>query len=161
LHLVFALVLTIAVSACSQYGRAGGGDDRRAAQDGSGQRPLDLSRMSGNDQIRLRLTDAKVALNLTSEQAGSWQHYESKVIELLAITGRGAADSNSGNSLAEIDRNVVIEQSRAAAMEQIADAARKLYAVLTDEQKRTANRVLPGIVPAGSAGPATPARGGR
>ena len=138
-----------------------GGGDRRSGQEADAQRPLELTRMSTNDQIRLRLTDARIALNLTPEQAAAWQAYENKVIEMLANTGREAAVSGNANALTQIDQRVTAEQRRAAAMEQLAQAARKLYSALGDEQKRVADRVLAGTVPVGSFGLAAPSRGGR
>lgn len=163
LHLVAALSLVMLVPACSGPGggmRHGGGE-RRSAQDGSQQRPLELARMSTNDQIRLRLTDVRIALNLKPEQAAVWQAYENKVLEILLNPGGDAGASTGVNAVNQIDRRAAAEQNRAAAMEQLAAAARKLYSTLTDEQKRTADRMLASTVPVEVTGVATPVRGGR
>jgi hypothetical protein len=166
LHLIAALLLAAAVQACSQFGGMGGGmrhggGDRRSGQEGNEQRSNETARLSANDQIRLRLTDLRIALNLTREQAAPWQAYEDKVIEMFSDSGRDAGVSAGGNALNQIDRRVTAEQSRAAAMEQLSNAAKKLYSTLTDEQKRVADRMLASTVPVASLGLETPSRGGR
>ena len=163
LHLVAALLLAMLVPACSGPGggmRHGGGE-RRSAQEGNQQRPLELERMSANDQIRLRLTDVRIALNLKPEQAAAWQAYENQVLEILLNSGRDAGVSTRVNAVDQIDRRVAAEQSRAAAMEQLGVFSRKLYSTFNDEQKRTADRMLASTVPAEVNGLATPARGSR
>ena len=165
LHVVTALFLASALSACSQFGGMGGGrhggGDRRSGQEATEQRPLELTRMSVNDQIRLRLSDLRIALNLTSEQAAFWQAYENKAIELLSDSERDTGASSGGNALSQIDRRVTAEQRHAATMEQLANSAKQLYSKLTDDQKRTADRLLAGTIPVGTLGLATPSRGGR
>ncbi len=97
LHVVSALILASALSACSEFGGMGGGrhggGDRRSNQDARQQRPLEISRMSVNDQIRLRLSELRVALSLTPEQAPFWQAYETNAIELLSEVERDAKAS--------------------------------------------------------------------
>ena len=162
LRLIAALLLAVAVQACSQFGMGGRhGGDRRSGQEANEQRPLELTRMSTNDQIRLRLTDVRIALNLTSEQVAPWLAYENKVVEMLLNPGHDAGTPGAGNALRQIDQRVAAEQSRAAAMEQLAVAARKLYSMLADEQKRVADRMLAGTVPVGSFGLAAQSRDGR
>lgn len=165
LHVVAALFLASALSACSQFGGMGGGrhggGDRRSGQEANEQRPLELTRMSANDQIRLRLRDLRSALNLTPEQAALWQAYENKVIELLSDSVRDTGASSGGNALSQIDRRVTAEQRHAAAMEQLANSARQFYSTLTDDQKRTADRMLASTMPVRTFGLATPSGGGR
>jgi hypothetical protein len=79
---------------------------------------------------------------------------------MLVNSGRNAGVS-SGTALNQIDRRVAAEHTRVVEMEQLADAARKLYATLTDEQKRIADRVLASTVPVEPLSPATPSRSGR
>ena len=80
---------------------------------------------------------------------------------MFSDSRRDAGVSAGGNALNQIDRRVTAEQSRAAAMEQLSNAAKKLYSTLTDEQKRVADRMLASTVPVASLGLATPSRGGR
>ncbi len=165
LHVVTALILASALPACSQFGGMGGGrhggGDRRSGQEAKDQRPLEVSRMSVNDQIRLRLSDLRVALNLTPEQAPVWQTYETKALEFLSESERDARASSDGNALSQIDRRVTAEQRHAAAMEQLANSARQFYSTLTDDQKRTADRMLASTIPVGALGLAAAPRGGR
>jgi hypothetical protein len=141
LHLIAALLLALAVEACSQLGgMLPGGGDRRSGREGNEQRSNVTARLSANDQIRLRLTDLRIALSLKPEQAGAWQAYDDKVIEILSDSARDAKGSAGGNALNQIDR-------RAAAMQQLSNAAKKLYSTLTDQQKLVADRMLPGTVP--------------
>ena len=162
MHLIAALLLAMAVQACSQFGgMRNSGGDRRSGREGNEQRSNETARLSANDQIRLRLTDLRIALSLTPEQAAPWQAYEDKVTEMFSDSGRDAGVSDGGNALNQIERRVTAEQSRAAAMEQLSNAAKTLYSTLTDEQKRVADRMLASTVPVASLGLATPSRGGR
>ena len=151
LLLIAALLLAMAEPACSQLGLGGGGrdanGDRRSAREGNDPRSSGIARLSANDQIRLRLTDLRIALSLKPEQAGSWQAYDDKVVEMLSESAHDATVSTSGNALNQIDRRVSSEQKRAAAMQQLSNAAKKLYSTLSDEQKRVADRLLPGTLP--------------
>ncbi len=143
LHLIAALLLAMAVQGCSQLGLGGGtpkGGGDRSGRDGNEQRSSGIARLSANDQIRLHLTDLRIALGLKPEQAGPWQTYDDKVIEILSDSANDAAVPAGGNALNRIDR-------RAAAMQQLSNAAKKLYSILSDEQKRIADRLLPGTVP--------------
>ena len=162
LQAVAALLLALAVAACSQFGGMGGGrHGGRPGQDSDAQRSSEAAQLSANDQIRLRLTDLRVDLHLTPEQAAPWQAYEDKVIGMISDSGRDAGAFAGGDALNQIDRRVAAEQRRAAAMEQLANAARELYATLTDEQRRVADRQLAGTVPVETFGAATPSRGRR
>ena len=164
LHVITALFLAGALSACSQFGGMGGGrhgGDRHSGRDADAQRPLELSRMSVNDEIRLRLSDLRIALNLTSGQAASWEAYEHKAVELLSDSQRGAGASSGGNALSQIDRRVTAELKHAATMEELVNSARQFYAKLTDDQKRTADRMLVSTIPMGTFGLPTPSRSGR
>ena len=66
---------------------------------------------------------------------------------MLSDSARDAGVSTGGNALNQIDRRVTAEQRRAAAMQQLSNAAKKLYSTLTGEQKRVADRMLAGTVP--------------
>jgi hypothetical protein len=165
LHVVTALFLASALSACSQFGGMGGGrhggGDRRSGQEAREQRPLELTRMSVNDEIRLRLSDLRIALNLTPEQVPLWQAYETKAIELLSDSARDTGASSGGNALSQIDRRVTVDQRRAAEMEQLAKSARQFYLKLTDDQKRTADRTLASTIPTVTLGLAAASRASR
>jgi len=116
--------------------------------------------MSANDQIRLQLTDVRLALKLAPEQAAAWQSYENKVLELLDDLSRGMAPPAPGESAPkQIERRLDVARNRMTAMEELSEAATKLYAGLTEEQKGVADRMLAGTVPVLYSGTPTASRG--
>jgi hypothetical protein len=151
LSLVLVLLLAFSGQACAQFGGGGsrrgtggaGGDGRTRATEPSSE----VTRLNANDQVRLQITDVRLALKLSPEQATSWKAYEDKVLSLLDDLSRGGQVATDGNALKQIDNRVGIVRNRLAAMEDISDAASKLYAGLSVEQKAVADRALPGTVP--------------
>ena len=100
LHLIAALLLAVAAPGCSQLGEIVGtrraDEDRRSTQKSNEQRANLATRLSANDQIRLRLRDLKIALNLKPEQTGAWQAYDDKVIEILSVLAHDAGAPADG-----------------------------------------------------------------
>ena len=149
--LIATLVLVFACgSAMAQFGGM-----RRGGQDGEGrgrQRPdsqlSGVTQMSASDQVRMQLTDARLALKLEAAQNPLFDAYQDKVFALLSDLGRGVNAPSGEDTLKQIDRKVDVARNRLTAMEEISDAAKKLYAGLTPEQKTVADRVIPGTVPA-------------
>ena len=149
--LALLLVLVASAPAMAQFGgfRRGGTDSGGAGRSRQGGEDLTgVTRLSANDQIRMQLTDARLAIKLTPEQNPLFQNYEDRVLGLLSDLSRGSATPQGGDALKQIDLRVDLARNRLAAMEEIADAARKLYAALSPEQKTAADRVIPGTVPA-------------
>ena len=143
-QLVLMLVLAACIcgDAAAQYGRRSppaGGPSQSTPRD-------EVTTMSANDQARLQLSSAHMALKLTPEQAPAWQVYENKVVDLLDDLARGGSVPG-GNALKQIDARIDIVRNRLTALEDISDAAKKLYAVLTEEQKSTADRMLAASLP--------------
>lgn len=145
-QLAVALLLALCVcgDAAAQYGR-----QRGTPQDTS--RPQTVPRdevttMSANDQARLQLSNTRITLKLTPEQAPAWQVYENKVVDLLDDLARGI-NAPQGSALKQIDARIDVVRNRLTALEDIADAAAKLYGVLTEEQKGTADRMLAATLP--------------
>lgn len=99
-------------------------------------------------QARAQLANVRSALKLTPEQAPNWQLYESKVVELLDELGRGFTPPTGVTAIRQIDARVDEVRHRLTAMEDIADAAAKLYSGLSAEQKGTADRLLAATLPA-------------
>ena len=153
LPLVVVLLFAISGQAGAQFGGGMGGGSRRGAGGGAESRKStaepssEVTRLNANDQVRLQLTDVRLALKLSPEQAASWQAYEDKVLNLLDDLSRGGAPATGGNALKQIDNRIGIVRNRLTAMEDISDAARRLYAGLSDEQKAVADRALPGTLP--------------
>lgn len=149
--LVSFLLLTACGPVLAQFGgtRRGGADGGEGrARQRPGSELSGVTRLGTNDQIRMQLTNTRLALKLSPEQEAAWQAYESKVVSLLEDMTRGASAPESENALKQIDRKVDLARNRLAAMEDLSDAAKRLYAGLSVEQKATADQTIPGTVPA-------------
>jgi hypothetical protein len=160
-HLLLPLFL---LAACGQVAAQTGGGHRggegRSRQE-AGAEPAEVTRMSPNDQVRMQLNGVRAALRLSPAQGAAWQVYEDRVIELLEDMARVAESPAGEGALKQIDRKVDLARNRLAALEDLSDAAKKLYASLSGEQKATAERMLPGTVPALYAGQAIRPQGER
>ncbi|HTP63610.1 MAG TPA: Spy/CpxP family protein refolding chaperone [Burkholderiales bacterium] len=149
-NFVFSLALLTAFGpAYAQFGGSRHGGMGGGSRQGSGGDDLSgVTRMSANDKIRMQLTDARFALQLTPEQNPLFQAYQDRVIGLLSDVGRAAEAPQGEDALKQLDRRVDQARNRLAEMEEISGAAKRLYAALSPEQKTIADRVLPGTVPA-------------
>jgi len=117
--------------------------------------------------FQARLDRLKEALKLTPEQEAAWQAYEDKVRALMTdINAHPAAPPENQTALQKIDQQVNTARDRLTAMEDIAVAAKSLYAGLNSEQKTVADQRLAGTLPqlysadAGGAPPMGGMRGG-
>ena len=151
----FAILNMALLLACGQAGaqfggshRGGRGGSNDAGQKGDKGAAAEATRMNANDQVRMQLTHVRTALKLSPEQAPAWQAFEERVLSLLDDLGRGTSFPAGEGALKQIDQRVDLVRNRLAALEDIADAAKKLYAGLSAEQRETADRTLPGTVPA-------------
>jgi hypothetical protein len=154
--LLGALSLAAMGEALAQFGGgAGSGMGRRggagSTRDAAGQ-SSEVTRLSANDQFRMQLTDTRLALKLSPEQNAAWQSYEDKVVGLIAEHAPSASASSGESAPRQIDRNTELLRGRLAAMQDLSEAAKKLYAILSDEQKAVAERMLGATVPAAYAG---------
>jgi hypothetical protein len=161
-RLLAALALLAALQACGEPGETRHGGKRA---DGTEREPAnptmsEVTRLDANDRYRINLADVKIALKLAPEQAPLWRAYEEKAIAVITGDER-AAGAPEDNAPAQIERRVRAMRGRVALMEQLSDAALRLYAGLTEEQKRVADRLLPATVPAVSFGPSTIPQGNR
>ena len=141
--LVLLLAVTLCAEATAQYSRRGA--------PGGGSRPESIPRdevttMSANDYARLQLSNTRLALKLTPDQAPAWQVYENRVVDLLDDLARGG-NTPQGSALKQIDARIDVVRNRLTALEDIAGAAVKLYGVLTEEQKSAADRMLAATLP--------------
>jgi hypothetical protein len=123
------------------------------AQSG-GERP-EATRMDPNDP-RTQLARVSRALKLTPAQAALWQAYEDSVLELLSDLGRTATVPPGEDAVHQIDRKVDTVRNRLAALEDLSDAAKKLYASLSGEQRELADRMLYSGQPVPSRGEGRP-----
>lgn len=163
LVLVFATVLALA--ACAPMG----GPDRRGDMEGgpagNGGGPVGgggAGMVVANLQQQLQQTAE--ALKLTPTQAVLWDHYQDKVGALMADQMKLPPYRASRQPAPQqIAQKVDIVRNRLAAMEEIQEAAGKLYAALDSQQKATADQMLPTTVPAlysGQGGSSGGERGG-
>jgi hypothetical protein len=149
------LACILLLACCGQALAQGGGgkrgskDDDGAARQSTGPASAAEAQARATDQAHMQLNQARAALRLAPAQNPLFDTYQDRVVELLADLSRGVpAPAASESALKQIDRRVDLLRNRLAALEDISDAARKLYAALTPDQQAAADRVLPGTLPA-------------
>lgn len=99
-------------------------------------------------QLQGQLQDTATALKLGPTQLVLWDVYQERVGALMADQLKLAPYRNSRqNAPQQIAGKVDTVRNRLTALEEIQEAANKLYASLDDEQKRTADRLLPATIP--------------
>ena len=89
-------------------------------------------------------------LKLSREQMNAWASYADRVRALASDIARERQHSEANmkmNVLQRIDHSVDVARDRLTAMEDIAAAVKALYAVLTPEQRLTADPRLATLVP--------------
>lgn len=137
-----------------------------APPEGEGGPPASVSALgypnsSGNYQDLLVQLRDKLAL--TPQQQPLWRTYEAKVDAYSGQYARErpvlpSAEETAPQQFARLVQN---QQNRLAALEELEQAARTLYAGLTAEQQKTANQLLLTTVPTfggGRSGPAAESR---
>lgn len=116
-------------------------EDRRGSGSGGSQ--------SVGDQIQTQLRDTAEELKLTPKQVPLWETYQEKVGALMADMLRIEAYQRPNQTAPQaISAKVNTVRNRLTAMEDIAEAANKLYHTLDDTQKKVADRRLANTVPA-------------
>jgi uncharacterized protein HemX len=146
-----------ALEASAQFGGGGmpGGGMRggRNRPDGSAtnqQRPLVQD--NSPEQLEDRLGMLEEDLRLSAEQRVAWQSYADKIRALINDIGRererGPLGGAQMSALSQIDRVVDAARNRLTALEDIATAAKTLYAGLSPQQKVVADPRLATIVSA-------------
>ena len=97
--------------------------------------------------LQEQLDGLRLKLNLRPDQEGAWQTYQERVGALMSDQLR-PVPAASGNALGQIDHKIDVVRNRLTALEDIADAARRLYLQLDLEQRDIADRTLAATVPA-------------
>lgn len=98
--------------------------------------------------LEVTLYELEEDLKLTEAQRPLWQSYADKVRAMIsdAARERARAKSVSGMSMLQrLDHMVDVERDRLTALEDIAQAAKTLYAGLAPEQQRAADPRLANI----------------
>lgn len=113
----------------------------------------DLRHRDGPDSVRedlqTQLSEVEQRLSLTPFQQVRWDRYREAVGALMADQLRMDPRPVSRlDAMRQIQRRVDVVRNRLVAMEDVAEAAGPLYESLDDNQKRIADRLLPGTVPA-------------
>ncbi len=100
-------------------------------------------------QLQEQLRDTADALRLTPKQTALWDIYQEKVGALMADQMKiPPYQSSRLSAIEQIGRKADVVRNRLAAMEDIQEAAAKLYLTFDESQKATADRMLAGTVPA-------------
>ncbi|MFO1323923.1 MAG: Spy/CpxP family protein refolding chaperone [Burkholderiales bacterium] len=93
--------------------------------------------------VNLRVAQLEEDLNLTAAQLPAWNAYRDRVMRMLDDQRRGARISAAETTAPKrLDGLADIARNRLAAVEDIVDAGKSLYAVLTPEQRAIADRRL-------------------
>jgi LTXXQ motif family protein len=99
------------------------------------------------DRSAAQLANAQRQLAIGSAQAPAWDRYSASIGQLVTDLSRFESDPVSATAMQRIDRRVDIARDRYTALENVSDSLHALYAVLSAEQRVTADRVLAGTVP--------------
>jgi hypothetical protein len=115
--------------------------------------------------LQNRLQQTAEALNLNPTQAVLWDAYQEKVGALMADQMKLQPYRSKQTAMQQIGQKVDTVRLRLTAMEDIQEAASKLYAALDSKQKITADQLLAQTVPAlysglGGSGGGAEGRGG-
>lgn len=155
LALIFVPVL-LAACAGGPDGRGGPGGGRGADIDGP-PGGMGGGASSAVAQIQDQLQVTAEALKLAPRQAVLWDAYVEKISALMADQMKLQSYRAKQTAMQQIADKVDTVRNRLTAMEEIQEAASKLYGALDENQKKTADQMLPGTLPAlysglGSAG---------
>ena len=143
------MIATLLCAGGIAFAQSRRGDDDDAKKQRSGPASAAEAQARANDRALQQLNQARSLIRITPAQGPLFDVYQERVVALLDDLNRGVSPSTVGESaLKQIDRRVDLLRNRLAALEDVSDAARRLYAALTPEQKETADRVLPGTLPA-------------
>ena len=146
-----ALAIIAMLAACSAVQAQEGGRHRRAAPTTAPDEDTSDApeRKTLADEFSAHLLDVQQRLKLQPAQQAAWNAYVQRVQDLMQDQIRGVAPGpDQEDAPHRIDRRVDVVRNRLAAMEDIADSARALYAQLSADQRKVADEMLPTTVPA-------------
>lgn len=147
---VFVAGVTLGTASAQMPPSSGGGRPTGAA--GPGGRSIadamrnNEARMAGANYfelVTLRIAQLEEDLNLAPAQLPAWNTYKERLTRMLDDQRRGARVSASETTAPkQLDGLADIARNRLTAVEDIVDAGKAMYAVLTPEQKAVADRKL-------------------
>ena len=147
LALSLALFALTALDASAQM-RGGTGRAARPAAARAASAASETSRVNAPEEV---IEELRQDLHLRPDQARAWDDYIGKVeamrLDIARENQRSRSDPGT-NALKRIDRSVEVAQDRLAALEEIAAAAKKLYALLDAPQQQIADARLAAVIPA-------------
>lgn len=130
-------------------GRSRGGASRDRQQQQPKQRP-ESQPEAGANMLEQTIEELRIDLNLQPTQVPAWETYVSKARLLAGDIARDrvlTSASTQSSALKLIDRSVDAARNQLAALEEVADAAKAFYALLTPEQQALADPRLAALVP--------------
>jgi hypothetical protein len=151
-------VLLLGLGACAPMGERGGstrgrGDERSGALQGERMRPGNGG-MSAADQFRIDLQETAQALELNPKQRVLWDAYQDQIAALMNdINKIEPYHPPRQTAVQQIGRKVDLVRNRLAAIEEVQEAANRLYQSLTEDQRQIADQRLAGTLPNLYAGP--------
>jgi S-adenosylmethionine:diacylglycerol 3-amino-3-carboxypropyl transferase len=137
-----ALLAAGTVALAQDPGRKGGPPGPDEADRGAIQRGTLAGEFSAH------LQEVKQRLKLQTAQQAAWESFARRVQALMEDQMRGVArPDDREDAVHQINRRVDVVRNRLAAMEDIADAASQLYSMLSSDQRKIADELLPTTVP--------------
>jgi hypothetical protein len=150
-------VLMLVIAAADASAQVG---SRRGSGRGGVDRPAKVQEKPENsvDQLALILAELQEDLKLTADQQAAWDAYARNVEALASDVARERARTKEVMQmkvLQRLDHAVDVARNRLTAVEDIAAAAKRLYAGLTPEQQSKADpRLATAIAAAAASGSA-------
>lgn len=131
-------------------GRSRGGGMRDHQQQQRPEKPA-LAPETGINMLEQTIEELRTDLNLRPTQVPAWETYIGKARLLASDIARErlqATASTQTSALKLIDRSVDAARNRLTALEEIGEAGKALYALLTPEQQAIADPRLAALMPA-------------
>jgi hypothetical protein len=146
------LVLVLGVSACAQDGHRGppsgeGGAQRGGPGGQAGPGGAGGGAKRDEDMLATQLAMLHTALRLDAQQEQLWLAYTDKLQAFLGDMQRPGAASMQRDAPHQVEARIAPLRNRLAALEQISDAAERLYRRLDARQREVADEMLAATVP--------------
>lgn len=155
------VVLAMADDAMAQFGGMGGGGMGGGGRRGGGSRDQQQQQQqpqkaapnpeTGANMLEQTIEELRIDLKLLPTQVPAWEAYVGKARLLASDVARDRVQtttaSTQNSALKRIERSVDAARNRLAALEDIADAAKAIYALLNSDQLAIADPRLAALVP--------------
>jgi Spy/CpxP family protein refolding chaperone len=163
LVLFVALACVAAADAMAQFGggglgggmggggrRGGGSRDQQQQQQQRQDKPA-ATPETGANMLEQTIEELRIDLKLQPTQVPAWETYVGKARLLASDIARERSQTTvslQANALKAIDRSVDAARNRLTALEDVGDAAKAFYGLLTPEQQAVADPRLAALMPA-------------